>query len=688
VIVAGRFELGERLGSGGAAEVHRAVDRRTGAAVAIKRLLPQLSQDRAVRQRFLREAEVARRLDHPGIVRIFDAGEDEGRPYLALELVEGEDLRRHLDRRERLPWPEARAVGLALARALEHAHQRGVVHRDVKPQNVLGAGTPAPRLTDFGLARLEALAALTGSSLVWGSPEYMAPELFGRGRADPRSDLYSLGVVLFEMVTGRLPWRDRSLSRLALTERDRPVELPSLGLGEAWDHLMVSLLSPSPSARPASAAQVIAALEGEPPEIAVAVSVPCAACGVARPEDIPVCFACGHRELDAGHVEGGPWTVMLTAIKDDVASMEAIHRKLAALTGRSDLRLKFVIGERRHYSRRELRESLTIPVKLFDDLDEETARGLARSLTTGTIEAKAVHRGSAVRRAAGVAAVVLGGLAVAVVAGPHAGPAIALGGGAGAMALYRGRRRITAARGAFRLRPRQPAAAGAARQLEAARQTSAALSAPEVRSLFIELSQEIFRLGRRAEALSASASPGSSEEVLARRLLGAAPAVSTRLQALSGRLDEIDAALSASSEGEAMRALAALQRRLADDPAALAEARQEIEAALERRHQLGDEREALASSLCRLLATTRDLYRGARQLTTSPEREAAAALVALEELERELGSAGQHQDAPVARTHGDAPGVGVELAAVPAPISHPDDVPATDGDPGAVQPRR
>jgi hypothetical protein len=640
MIVAGRFELGERLGSGGAAEVHRALDRQTGAAVALKRLLPQLSEDRAVRQRFLREAEVARRLDHPGIVKILDVGEDEGRPYLALELVEGEDLRRHLDRRGPLPWSEARALALATARALEHAHQRGVVHRDVKPQNVLGA-TTVPRLTDFGLARVEALAGLTGSSLVWGSPEYMAPELFGRGRADPRSDLYSLGVMLFEMVTGRLPWKDRSLSRLALTERDRLPQLPSLGLGEAWDGLMASLLSPSPAGRPASVSEVIAALEGEPPAAVVAGPVACASCGAARPDDIPVCFACGHREIERGHVGGGPWTVVLTAIEDDAASMAAIHRSLAALTGRSDLRLKFVIGDRRQYSKRELKESINLPVTLFTHLDEETARALAQSLSSATTKAKAVHgRASVVRRAAGVGMAVLGGFAFFMGMGGHLIPVVVVGGGAfGAGILLRRRQAPSVASGLFRLRDRQPALPGATRQLEAARQTSAALTAPEVRALFIEVSQEIFRLGRRAEALSAGATPGSSEEALARRLLAAAPVVSARLQDLTRRLEEIDAALSAQSEGEAVRTLAALERRLSSDPAALAEARREIEAALDRRHQLGDEREALASALCRLLATTRDLYRGARQLTTSPEREESAAIMALGELERELASA-------------------------------------------------
>jgi hypothetical protein len=639
VLIADRFQLGERLGSGGVAEVHRAIDRRTGLTVALKRLLPQLAEDRAVRQRFLREAEVARRLDHPGIVSIIDAGEDGGRPFLALELVEGDDLRRHLDRRGRLPWPEARTIALAVARALDHAHRRGVVHRDVKPQNILGAAS-SPRLSDFGLARLGALAAMTGSSLVWGSPEYMAPELFTRGRADPRSDLFSLGVVLFEMVMGAPPWQDRALSRLALGERGP--EIPSLGLGDQWDRLMVSLLSPSPSARPASAAELIAALEEAAPADPVPATVACTGCGAPRPEDIPCCLRCGYRELERGH-STGKWMVVLRKIKDDAGTMAKIHGTLGRLTGRQDLRLKFVTGDRRTYSRKELKTSIGINAKLFADVDEQTARSLALSLSSGEVKAIAMHRGSAVlRRVAYVGSTLAGLFTFVAGVSVHSAFLPMLGMMSLSMGMVLARRQADPS-GAplFRLRAPELPAPAADRQLEAARQSSGALAAPEVRDLFVEVSQELFRLGRRAEALAAGSAPGSGEEALARRLLATAPAVSDRLGQLTRRLEEIDAVLATHSEGEAMRTLAVLERRLAGDPPALAEARREVEAALERRQQLGGERESLASSVCRLLAGTRDLYRQARQLSTAQEREAAAAVAALEQLEQELASAGR-----------------------------------------------
>jgi hypothetical protein len=241
-----------------------------------------------------------------------------------------------------------------------------------------------------------------------------------------------------------------------------------------------------------------------------------------------------------------------------------------------------------------------------------------------------------------VVAAVAGGAALLAGGAAHSGLLPMLGIMAGSLGLIlRGRQPDPEAPALFVLRPGQVPAPAAAGQLEAARQTSGALAAPEVRDLFVEVSQELFRLGRRAEALAAGSAPGSGEEALARRLLATAPAVSDRLGQLTRRLEEIDAVLATHSEGEAMRTLAVLERRLAGDPPALAEARREVEAALERRQQLGGERESLASSVCRLLAGTRDLYRQARQLSTAQEREAAAAVAALEQLEQELASAGR-----------------------------------------------
>jgi hypothetical protein len=643
-IVAGRYQVLAPLGSGGVSEVHRARDLQTGALVALKELLPQYLADRAVCRRFLREAEVGRRLEHPGIVPVLDAAADGERPYLVMELVEGEDLRRRLDRDGALPWPEAQRIALAVARALGHAHGRGVIHRDLKPHNVLLSGA-AVRLTDFGLARVQTLASLTGSSLVWGSPEYMAPELFGRGRADPRSDLFSLGVLLFEMATGRLPWKDRSLARLTSGVGDAAPALPTAGQGEAVDRLLALLLAPSPGDRPADVSEVIAVLEGRAAPPALVRTVPCGGCGEPRPEDVPQCFSCGHRDLAGGHVVGGRWSVLLKSMKDDVASMAALHQVLGGFTGRADLRLKFLIGNRGLYSKKEQEEAIKLPAVLFSQLDESTAREIERALKSRGFKASATRRRvldlwrHPTARGSLTASVIfttaLGGAAAAT----HGllNPFFLAGLGTTAGLLVYWGLKLSGLRGLFMLRPAGVPAPGADRLLGGARQASAGLKAPEVRALFVEVSRELYRLTRRAEELARLRPGGSTEEALARRLIEAAPAVSARLESIARRLESLDAALERDSDGDTMRALATLERRLGSrGDAALEGTRRELEATLERRQRAAGEREQLAASLCRALSTLRDGYRRARTLTTMEEREAAEVSAALAELERDV----------------------------------------------------
>jgi hypothetical protein len=562
-----------------------------------------------------------------------------------MELVEGEDLRRRLDRDGAFPWPEARRIALAVARALQHAHGRGVVHRDLKPHNVLLSGT-AVKLTDFGLARVQTLASLTGSSLVWGSPEYMAPELFGRGRTDPRSDLYSLGVLLFEMATGRLPWKDRSLARLAGAISDAAPALPPAGQGEVIDRLLALLLAPAPGDRPSDVAEVIAVLEGWAAPPALVRTVPCGGCGERRPEDVPQCFACGHRDLTGGHVVGGRWSVVLKDMKDDVASMEALHQALGGLTGRGDLRLKFLIGNRALYSKKEQEQAIKLPAVLFTELDEATAREIQRTLKARGFKVNATRRRVLDLWAHPPARVALAGSVMFTVATGALGavtqglfnPFFLTGLGMTAGVLVYWSVKLAGLRGLFHLRPAGAPAPGAERLLGPARETSGNLAAPEVRALFVEVSRELYRLTRRAEELARLQPAGSSEEALARRLIETAPAVSARLEAVARRLETLDAALERDSDGETMRALATMERRLGAAPdAALESTRRELEATLERRQRTEAERERLAASLCRALGTLRDSYRRARTLTTLEEREAAAVTAALAQLDAELG---------------------------------------------------
>jgi eukaryotic-like serine/threonine-protein kinase len=223
-LVLGRYRLLERLGTGGFGTVHAARDERLDRDVAVK-VIPAGT---AAPERAQREALAAARLEHPAVVAVFDAGEDEGARYLVSELVRGEPLDRLLDA-GRLSDRDVLAVGLALADALAHAHARGVVHRDVKPQNVLVPDRPAgavAKLADFGVAHLAGDEPLTRTGDVVGTLAYMAPEQADGARVDARADLYSLGLVLYEALAGVQPVRAGSP---AATLRRIGTVLPGLG---------------------------------------------------------------------------------------------------------------------------------------------------------------------------------------------------------------------------------------------------------------------------------------------------------------------------------------------------------------------------------------------------------------------------------------------------------------------------
>jgi len=648
MIVGGRFELVELLGSGGVAEVWRARDTTADVPVAIKRLLPQLASDRQVRRRFLHEADVARRLDHPNIGRLLGTGDDGGLPFLAMELVDGEDLGRRLEHRGRLSPAESFSIAHAVASALAHAHARGVVHRDVKPQNVLLGGADV-KLVDFGLARVETLASMTGSSLLWGSPEYMAPELFTRGRADPRTDIFSLGVLMHEMLAGRLPWKDgRSPMRIAGGTEAPPTV--ALGQGKPLDLLVTAMLSPSPDDRPASAAAVIAVLEGREPAAPLVPTTVCARCGQSRPRDVPRCFACGRKDAAFQHTPGGPWDVLITEIEEDATTMGALHATLTELTGRPNLKLKFLLGRRELYSKQEQEHAIKLPALMFSELDEPTAREIEATLANGRTKTLTEQRTAMSRKTLlyALPGVIVGGAlaSIPVISAIARGVAVKLPGVLGAIVIGGAIaiagvlwRRIERRKELplFLLRQDRIAAPTADRLLTAAHGTSTELAAPEVRALFVEASRELYRLTRRAAQLAELRPQGSSEHALAQRVLQAAPGLSDRLAALARRLQTLDAALEDDDEADTARALAALERRLAaagpGERPALDAARADLEAALDRRSTAETERERLASDLCRTLALVRDLYRRAGAITTADERERAAIEEAMRELE-------------------------------------------------------
>jgi serine/threonine-protein kinase len=246
----GRYRLIELLGRGGMGEVWRAFDTVTERTVAIKVLPTHLADDNLFQQRFRREAKAAAGLDEPHVVPIFDFGEIEGRLFVAMRLIQGQDLQ---DLLSEGPLQPAHAVRLIeqIASALHAAHQIGLVHRDVKPSNILITGDDFAYLIDFGIARAAGETSLTSSSITVGTWAYMAPERF-RGVADPRADVYALTCVLYQSLTGKLPFPGDSLEQLATAHMFEPPPQPSMvqdGVPPAMDQVIATGMAKDPDQR-------------------------------------------------------------------------------------------------------------------------------------------------------------------------------------------------------------------------------------------------------------------------------------------------------------------------------------------------------------------------------------------------------------------------------------------------------
>ncbi|MBV9165784.1 MAG: serine/threonine protein kinase [Solirubrobacterales bacterium] len=212
----GRYRLEARIGHGGMSTVYRALDETLQRSVAIKLMNREVLSDSAQLERFRREARAVAQLNHPHIVGVIDAGEDEGRPYIVFEYVEGETLKDRIRRGGRLPIPEAVAYAIEIARALGAAHARHIVHRDVKPQNVLIDEEGSCKVTDFGIARTLDEEGLTADGRVLGTTDYVSPEQALGQQVTGQSDLYSLGVLMYEMLTGEVPFRGESQVSVAM----------------------------------------------------------------------------------------------------------------------------------------------------------------------------------------------------------------------------------------------------------------------------------------------------------------------------------------------------------------------------------------------------------------------------------------------------------------------------------------
>jgi serine/threonine-protein kinase len=257
----GEFHLIRLLGRGGMASVYEA--ERSGERTALKRPLAGFLDDSEFVARFLREAEIGRALNHPNVVRILTRGEVEGVPYFTMELLPGRTLQAFLAANGPMAPRQAAAVVAQIGEALDFAHSKGVVHRDLKPSNIMLLHDGTAKVMDFGIARAMRFDGLTATGAFLGTPDYVAPEVIEGHGADARSDLYSLGALFYELLTGRRPFTGDSafaILRQHCSDEVRPPSQVTAGVPAELETIVLRLLAKSPEARPGSAEELVVSL--------------------------------------------------------------------------------------------------------------------------------------------------------------------------------------------------------------------------------------------------------------------------------------------------------------------------------------------------------------------------------------------------------------------------------------------
>ena len=225
IVLGERYEIMSRIGSGGMADVYKARDQKLDRLVAVKVLKPEFREDANFIVKFRKEAQAAAGLAHPNVVNVFDVGEDRGLYYIVMELVEGITLKAYITRKGKLSVKESTSIAIQVSLGLEAAHNRGIVHRDVKPQNIIISTDGKVKLSDFGIAKATNSNTITAN--VMGSVHYSSPEQVRGGASDARSDIYSLGITMYEMVTGRVPYDGDSTVSVAIKHLQEEMVPPS-----------------------------------------------------------------------------------------------------------------------------------------------------------------------------------------------------------------------------------------------------------------------------------------------------------------------------------------------------------------------------------------------------------------------------------------------------------------------------
>ena len=267
--LSGRYEIGDRLGSGGMSSVHMATDLTLERTVAVKILAEHLSDDERFVARFRREALAVAKLIHPNIVQVYDTGIDRGRHYIVMEYVEGRSGAQILQKHGPVDAETAAEIGAQACAGLDYAHRRGIIHRDVKPGNLMivggpvGGGEMTVKLTDFGIARAVEQTRITQVGSVVGTAAYLSPEQVRGEEATPATDVYALGVVLYQFLTGRLPYEGSTLAELAVrqqNERPLPPSTYNDEISETLGAAVLRALEGDPARRYASASELAGCL--------------------------------------------------------------------------------------------------------------------------------------------------------------------------------------------------------------------------------------------------------------------------------------------------------------------------------------------------------------------------------------------------------------------------------------------
>lgn len=419
-ILAERFRLEELIGSGGVSSVYRATDLQQSSSVAVKILHPHLSREPHNRALLKNEIELTSTIDSPAVIQLHDVFEDGERLFVSMELLEGGDLWDRILDLGPLPFSQALEICTAAARGLDAAHKMGIIHCDIKPHNILFAEDGSLRISDFGFARTisgygegesgqEETSAM-GLSRGAGTPDYAAPELMGSGLPDPRADIYSLGVVLFEMLTGRLPYQSSSPQQTL--HRHLNEDVPRLedirpGLPEELQSIIERAMAKMPGDRFQTAGEFAHALEqGRAQQISVQPDMQlCPSCGAGMYREFPLCVRCGYVEAriacepDVKEARGQTGTQSHPASADILIVGPGEIGERLNLEHRHSLveYLKRLGSETKKLEKRIPR----LPFFLFRGLEASNADELAASISHQGIQARVIRRDNTVQKTYG-----------------------------------------------------------------------------------------------------------------------------------------------------------------------------------------------------------------------------------------------------------------------------------------------